>query len=151
MAARPPNENAGRLCDRRRRKSRGALLQLGSGAAVERPGLLVGARRIGILLAEAGGPDAWRRNALGGTGLTGRVGTPLAERQVVFARTALVAVAGDGDGVVGVLLQPLGLAVERLASVVAQARTVEIEEHAIADILLEVGDGSGSDGRRRCR
>src|SRR5215831_1929221 len=151
MAVRPPNETAGRLSDRRRRIARSALLQLGSGAAVLRPGLLVGAGRIGILLAEAGGPDARRRNALGDEVLAGRIGAPLAERQVVFARPALVAVAGDGDGVVRVLLQPFGLTIERLASVFAQARTVEIEEHAIADILLEVGDGSGRDGRRRCR
>src|SRR5215831_9543673 len=106
MAARPPNENAGRLSDRRRHIARRALLQLGDGAAVLRPGLLVRAGRIGILLAVAGGPDALSRNALGNQILACGIGTPLAERQVVLARAALVAVAGNGNGVVGVLLQP---------------------------------------------
>src|SRR4029077_20082864 len=81
------------------------LLQLGDSAAVARPGGLVGADRIGTLLAVADRLDARRRDALGDQILAGGVGAALTERQIVLARAALVAVAFDGDRIVGVFLQ----------------------------------------------
>src|SRR5260221_11654593 len=113
------------------------LLELGDGAAVERPRRVVGADRIRTLLAVADGLDARRRNALGDQVLARRVGAALAEGEVVLARAALVAMAGDGDRVIGVLLQPFGLTVERRPSVVADGRHVGVEEHPVTDVLTE--------------
>src|SRR5205814_3199894 len=125
MAAQPQNENAGRAATGVGQMSgRSRLLQLGDGAAVERPSRVVGTDGIGTLLAIADGLDARRRHALGDQVLARRVGAPLAEGKVVLARAAFVAMAGDGDRVVGVLLQPFGLAVERRPPVVAYGRHV---------------------------
>src|ERR1700730_15539171 len=97
----------------------GALLQLGDCPTVARPSGLVGADRIGTLLTVADRLDPRRRDALGDQVLTRGVGAAFAERQVVLARAALVAMALDGDRIVGVFLQPLGLTVQRLPAVLA--------------------------------
>src|SRR5260370_5677901 len=153
----------GRPASQRKRRSRGtgvvenlcpargcgALLQLGDRATVARPRRLIGADRIGALLAVADGLDARRRDALGAQVLTGGVGAAFAERQVVLARAALVAMALDGDRIIGVFLQPLGLTVQGLPAVLADVGHVGVEEHPIADVLAEIGDRAGGDRRGR--
>jgi len=79
-------------------------------------------------------------SAGGGGGATGR------EREVVFARSAFVGVAFDGDAVIAVLVQPLCLAGKRLLGVGADDGRIRIEEDAVADI-----DGEVLAGPRRRR
>src|SRR6185437_698288 len=98
------------------------------------------------LLAVAQGLEARGGHALGDQVLADRGGAALAEGQVVLARAALVAMAFDGDLVVGVLLQPGSLLVERLAAVLANRGLVGGEVHAVTDVLAEVGDGAGGHG-----
>ena len=74
-----------------------------------------------------------------------------AERDVVFARTALVGMALDGEGVAVVLIEPLRLLVERRPRLLRQFRRIGLEEHAVADIddeiLLAAGRGGAGHGR----
>src|SRR5262249_5327745 len=139
-------------CPSRRLQWGGELsLQLGGGATIEGPSLLVRARRIRILLPVADRLDARGRDALCDQILTRGVRASLAERQVVLARAALVAVAGDGDRIVGVLLEPLGLATEGLAAVLADGRHVGVEVDPVTHVLGEVGGRARRDSGRRGR
>jgi hypothetical protein len=76
------------------------------------------------------------------------------QRDVVFARAALVGMAFDGDLIVRILVQPLRLAIERLLRIGADSRRIRVEEDPVADIDGEVlltcpGRRSGRD-RRHC-
>src|SRR4029079_10977588 len=75
-----------------------------------------------------------------------------AERDVVFARAALVGVAFDREGVVAVLLQPLRLLVERGARGRREFGGIGFEEDAVADvddeILLAAWRGDASRSKR---
>src|SRR6185312_5081535 len=118
---------------------------------VASPGALVGADGLRTLLAVADGLDAVGGDALRDQVLAHRVGAPLTQRKVVLAGAAFVALAFDGDRIVGVLLQPLGLLGERAATVLADVRHVGVEENAVADVLLEVTDRAGRDARAGIR
>src|SRR5207248_1737552 len=72
-------------------------------AAVLLPRLFVVARSLGLLRAEADGGDLLGLHAEVVEVLLRRVGTPLAERQVVLLAAALVGIALDADFELGVL------------------------------------------------
>ena len=57
-----------------------------------------------------------------------------AERDVVFARAAFVAMAFERDLGRRILLQPRGLTIERSLRFRAQIGLIKAEEHAIADV-----------------
>ena len=76
-----------------------------------------------------------------------RVRPPVAERQVVFARPALVGMPFDRDPGRRPPLHPLGILLQRPARVVANRRFVEIEEH-VAERTLGVELNRGSSSRR---
>src|SRR5262249_46088164 len=76
-----------------------------------------------------------------------------AQREIVFARAALVAMALDPNRDVGVTLQPRGLPLQRLLSLGIDIRPVEGEENAVAggrgEILLRArGERRGADPGR---
>src|SRR3954471_23188333 len=96
----PTNENAGRLATGVAVWSEKSLLQGSDADAIARPGALVGADHLGPLLAVADGFDAIGRNALRDQILAHRIGPALAERKIVLAGAALVALAFDGDRIV---------------------------------------------------
>src|SRR5262249_32327727 len=66
------------------------------------------------------------------------IGAPLAQREVVFARAALVAVTFDRDAILRVLLQPCGLLLQRVLRIRANLVAVVVEEDPIADAHLEL-------------
>ena len=74
-----------------------------------------------------------------------------AERDVVFARAALVGMAFDGEGVAVVVVEPLRLLVERRARLIGQLGGIGFEEHAVADIDDEVLLAAGRRSRQPCR
>ena len=61
----------------------------------------------------------------------------LAERQIVLARAALVAMALDRQGHVRVLAHERRPALDRPSRIGRQIRFVEVEEHAVAVLLLQ--------------
>src|SRR5262249_3333970 len=81
-----------------------------------------------------------------------RGGAPLAESEVVLARAALVAVTLDGHRHVRILLQPIGLLLQRLPRLRRDVGLVIGEEDAVAGGLVEVLLRARADaglGRRR--
>ena len=82
-------------------------------AAVLGPGFLVGAGRDRPLLAPAGHQQPRRRHALRHQEIARRIGAPLAQRLVIFARAALVGMAFDRGADVGVGDQPARLRRQR--------------------------------------
>src|SRR3954454_16012945 len=90
------------------------------GAAVLGPGLLVVAGIDRTLGAVGDGQHPVRRHAQSLQVALHRRGAPLAQRDVVLARAALVAVAFDGDGDGRELLQPGGLPLQGLAGGVVE-------------------------------
>src|SRR5262245_8882709 len=116
----------------------GWLLEDRDAAAVLRPRGLIALRHLRPLLAVADGLDAVRIDALRNQVVADGVGPAFAESQVVLAGAALVAVAFDGDCVVGVLTEPSRLLVQRFLGIGANLIAVVVEEHAITDIHLEV-------------
>ena len=92
------------------------------------------------LLAIADGLDAVRIDAVRHEIVAHRVRAPFAERQVVFARAALVAVTLDSDGVVAILAEPRRLAVQGILCIGTDLIAVVIEEDAIADVNLKILD-----------
>src|SRR5579864_2647209 len=113
----------------------------GDGVAVLRPGLLVVARHRRPLLAIADGLDAGGIDAERDQSLLRRIGAALAEAQIVLARAALVAIAGDRDADAGVGLQELGLARQDLLRLRRDVAAVEGEEHPVADLLQLLAHG----------
>src|SRR6185437_2904381 len=89
---------------------RSAAVDRGDADAVLRIGLFVRADDDWALLAVADRANPAGRDAQGHQHALDRRGAALAERQVVLAGAALVAVALDRHGDVRIPLQPLGLA-----------------------------------------
>ena len=65
-------------------------------------------------------------------------GATRAEREIIFARAALVGMAFDREGVAAILLQPARLLVERGLRGRVQFRRVGFEEDAVADVDDEI-------------
>src|SRR5229473_1720798 len=105
-------------------------------AAVLLPAGLVALRAERFFLAEADGGHAVGRAAQRDEVLLHGAGAAIAERQVVFRGAALVAVAFDGHAKLRVVAQELGGLSERLASVRANVRLVEVEV-GIANFIEE--------------
>jgi hypothetical protein len=118
----------------------------GDGAAVLRPAGDVVANRDRTLLAVGNGFQALGGNTPGDEEVAGGGGAAGAERQIVFARAALVGMAFDDDGILPVLVQPLRLARKRRLRVGADRGRIRVEEDAVADVDGEVLGRSG-----RCR
>src|SRR6185436_9069866 len=117
-------------------------------APVLRPALLVLLGADGPLLAIAHEREAIGLDALGDEIVHRRARTALAEAQVVLIGAALVTVPFDEDDVLGVLLQPLRVRVERRAIARADVVAVEVEmdrpERVDRDEILRRGtDGLG--------
>src|SRR2546428_5179133 len=96
-------------------------------AAVLRPRRFVVALRDRPLLAVRHGLDAAGVDAVAHEVLLRRGGAPVAEREVVFVRPALVAVPGDPDPQVGIRLQDRDLLIERRGVARPDVRLVEVE------------------------
>src|SRR4051812_22926150 len=113
-------------------------------APVLRPGLLSGSadRRAFLAVAESG--DTVGGDAAGGQVVLHRGGAAVAQRQIVFARAALVGVAFDRHADIAVLLEPLGLPVQGRARFGAEIDLIVAEEDAVADIGREVLLGTGT-------
>src|SRR4051812_44133686 len=153
-ASRPTGAPASSRAMRARRGGRriadvGGLLRLlrdvddRHGAAVLGPGLLVVARVDRALGAVGDRQHPVRRHAQALQVALHRRGAPLAQRDVVLARAALVAVAFDGDGDGRELLQPGGLPLQGLAGGVVERGAVVSEVDAVADVDLKVLLGAG--------
>src|SRR3954449_12735000 len=121
-------------------------------AAILRPAGDVVANRDRAFLAvghraHAAGLDAARSEII-----AHRLGPASAQRNVVFARAALVGVAFDREGVIGVLLQPLRLLVERAARLRRELGGIGLEENAVAhvydEVLLAARRGGAGRGQR---
>ena len=67
-----------------------------------------------------------------------RLGAAFAEREIVFARAALVAVAFDRDRDVRIAPQPIGLSRQDLLRLGRDIGAVEGEEHAVAGTRLQI-------------
>src|SRR6266404_2320936 len=126
-------------------------------AAILRPGCFVRAEYGRPLLAVADRLHPTRIDAQRDQVVPGRRGATLAESQVVLARAALVAMAFDHEAVLRIGLQPRGLLLKLRLRLGGQIVAIRSEEHAIADVRLEIIDRTGlcalRDGRRggRCR
>lgn len=110
----------------------------GNRAAVLRPAGNIVADGDRTFLAVGDRLQALRRDAARSEIVLGSSGTAGAEREVVFARAAFVGMAFDGDLVIRVTAEPLGLTVERLRGIGADRRGVGVKEDAVADIDREV-------------
>src|SRR6185369_17018071 len=122
------------------------LVDRSHAAAVLRPAAFVRLGALRTLLAvgdhgQTAGIDAQRGQVIGD-----RIGATLTERQVVLAGAALVAVAFDGHGRGGILREPGSLLLELRLRFCRQIIAVGVEEHAIADILLEILSGARRNG-----
>src|SRR6185312_8118713 len=77
------------------------------------------------------------------------IGPPLAQRQVVFLCSALIAVSGDPDTDGGISLQPLRLTIQGRAGLVVQRALVGGKEDAVPgrldEVLLAAGQGAARD------
>ena len=93
----------------------------------------------GALLAVGDGADPGRVDAERDQVLAGRVCAPVAEREVVLGRAAVVAVAFDQELRARVRLQPVGVGGESRAGVVAQVGLVVVEERVLQVSLLVQG------------
>ena len=79
-----------------------------------------------------------------------RLGAAGAEREIVFARAALVGVALDHEGVAVVLVEPGRLLVEGRLRGRGKVGLVRVEEHAVADGLVELLHAAGAGGAVAC-
>lgn len=70
--------------------------------------------------------------------LSHSVGAALTEAQVVFASSALVAMALDHHRSDGILIEPMRLLAERFPVLAVQVVRVEIKMHRVADDHIEV-------------
>src|SRR6187455_1873386 len=103
-------------------------------AAVLGPGRFVVAGVLRLLLAEAHGLDLAVLRAEQRHHALDRVGALLAERDVVFARAALVGVALDRHARVAVLREVAAVRLDQRAELVAHGEAVEVE---VDDALAE--------------
>ena len=109
------------------------LVQNGRSATVLRPGCLGRTRGNRTLLTVGDHLDARLVDALGQQEVTGGGSATLAKGEVVFACTALVTVAFDGDGQRRIGVQETGLAQQGTLSVAVECRTVIVEVNRVAD------------------
>ena len=121
----------------------GARVEHRHRAAVLRPARDVVADRDRTLLAVGDRAHAVGLDAARGQIVAHRLGAPGAERDVVFARAALVGMALDREGIAVVAAEPLRLLVEGRDRLRGQLREVRLEEHAVADIDDEVLRAAG--------
>src|SRR5262245_12725547 len=123
------------------------------GAAVLRPARDVVAHRDRPLLAVRDGAHAISVDAARDHIVAHRLRAAGAERDIVLARAALVGMTFDGEAVLGIVLQPLHLLVERGARLRRQLARIGLEENAVADIHDEVLGASrhGGAGAPRAR
>jgi len=98
------------------------------------------------LFAVADGGDAVASNASTSKVFLGGSRAALTEGEVVFAGAALVAVAFKGHVNVRVLFQPCSLTIEGLLRFCVQGGAVEVEEHAVTDVLGQVFSAAGASG-----
>src|ERR1700737_2328164 len=110
----------------------------GDSAAVLCIGLLGGTDHRRALLAVADGRDPGCRDPGCDEDVFGRLGAALAEREIIFARTPLVAMTLDRDRHIGIASQPIGLAREDLSRFGRDIGSVEGEEHTVAGTCLEI-------------
>src|SRR5580698_6063355 len=124
-----------------------------AGAAVLLPALFGGLGAEGLLLAVADDANAVGGNACGYQCVLGGVGTILSESQVVFIRSALVAVAADDHLDVRMANQERGVLGQDSRGVVADVVGVVVEE-GVLHVGLELVffahgvAGHGNNGRR---
>src|SRR5215469_17888382 len=107
-------------------------------AAVLRVGLFARAGNGGALLAVADRRNAGSRNARRNQDVLRRLGAPLAEREIVLARAALVAMALDRDCNVRIAPQPIGLSRQGFLRFRCDVGPVEREEHAVAGTRFQI-------------
>ena len=119
-----------------------AAHDLGEGVAVQGPGGLIRSRVDRAFLAVGDGIDARRADAEVHQIVPNNRRPALTEGKVVFARAALVGVAGNEDADVWIVLQPGCLTLQDLLVVSVQTVLVEVEVNTVADIHLEVFDGA---------
>src|SRR5947209_3672081 len=105
---------------------------------VLRPARDVVADRDRALLAVGDRPHPRGIDAARGQEGANRLGTAGAERDVVFARSALIRMAFDGEGVARISLQPLRLLFQGGDRLRREIGLVALEEHAVADIDHEI-------------
>src|ERR1043166_4875120 len=111
----------------------GACVEDRHRAAVLRPARNVVADRDRPLLAVGDGAHAVGFDAARREVVAHRLGAPGAERDVVFARAALVRVAFDRKGVAVVAAKPLRLLVDPRDGLPGELGGIWFEEHAAVD------------------
>src|SRR3984893_14524734 len=136
--------------NRKRTRSGAARIQHGDRAAVLRPAGDVVADRNRPFLAGGTGAHAGAGEAAGDQIIARELRAAGAERDVVFARAALVGVAFDGEGITVVLAEPLRLLVEGGTRLRRELGRIGFEEDAVAhvhdEILRRAGHGGGPAG-----
>ena len=96
--------------------------------------VLLGAE--GMLLAPTDRIDSRGRNAQRNQVVLGGLRTALAKPQVVFRRTAVVAMSFESHASVRIGAQEFGVLGERFAGIVADIGLVEVEERVL-NVLIE--------------
>src|SRR5215470_9936920 len=119
--------------------------------AVLRPAALVVLSAHRPFLAVGDHGDAIRSDALGLQVAHGRLGTALAEGQVVLVGATLVAVAVDPNELVRIRLEPVHVGIERLRITRTNPVRVEGEVHRLEGGVRGVGGGRRGSGGGRCR
>src|SRR5690242_19613757 len=117
-------------------------------AAILRPAGLATVAALRPLLAIADRHESRRRDALRDEIVHRGFGAPIAERQVVFFRSALVAVALDQDARVRVGPEPSGIRIENLGVAGSDRILVEVEVHV--DEITNSGEFDGRGPRIGC-
>src|SRR5262245_32606738 len=116
----------------------GGAVQHSLGAAILRPAGDIVANRDRALLAEGYGLDSACADAVAREVAPHRHGPLRTEREVVFARAALIGVAFDRDPILRILAEPIGLIGEDPLGLAGQGRAVHLEAHHVADIDGEI-------------
>src|SRR5215472_10183797 len=104
-------------------------------AAVLLPAGFGGLHAEGLFLAPTGGGQTLGRNAKADEVLLDGVGSAIAQSEIVFGRTALVAVAFDGDASLGIILEEVGCLLQCLARIGPDFGGVVVEI-SIADLFV---------------
>src|SRR5713101_1684433 len=121
-----------------RRRNACASVDCGDGTAVLGVGLFARPDNGRPFLAIADCRDPPRGNPRCDQHVLGRLSAPLAEREVIFARASLVAMAFDRDGDIRVSPQPIGLPRQNLLRLGRDIGPVEGEEHAVAGTRFQI-------------
>ena len=105
----------------------------------------------GLFFAPAGGAEMVGGNAQADEIFLDGIGTALAESEIVFGRTALVAMAFNGDAGVGIALEEVGRFLESLASIRTNRGGIVIEvgvANFLEEEFVEAEFGSFGNGSR---